>query len=219
MAYYQSTDILKEFQLKGSFKVEYAPYVADHTAAVWVDVGMCDDPSIVETIEFLDGNASNAAKADINTGAAKQTLAIAFNPWAYDVTNDMFLRGGLDTLVTSADAAEAGITEVYTGGLTEITPFMIRFTNRRIDKVTADDLTQYTGTDYTGLTAGDAIYRDVSVIGFKCTPTAGTNLTGKRDDDTDAAMRFPKTFEGLEDTTRVAGKQLSVTTRNIVPIV
>jgi hypothetical protein len=219
MAYYQSTDILKEFQLKGSFKIEYAPYVADYTAAVWVDAGMCDNPSFVENIEFLEGNASNAAKPEINTGVGKQLLAIAFDPWAYDITNDMFLRGGIDTLVTSADAAAAGLTEVYTGGLTEITPFMIKFTNSRIDKVTAADLIQYTGTDYTGLSEGDPIYRDVSLIGFKCSPTAGTNVTGKNDDDTDAAMRFPKTFEGLEDTTRDSGKQLSVTVRNIVPIV
>jgi len=219
MAYYQSTDILKEFQVKGSFKVEYAPYVADHTAAVWVDVGMCDNPSFVETIEFLDGNASNAAKAEINTGVGKQTLAIGFDPWMYDVTNDMLLRGGIDTLVTSADVATAGVTEVYTGGKTDITPFMIRFSNRTISKVTADDLTQYTGTDYSGLSAGDPIYRELSAIGFKCTPTAGTSLTGKNDDDTDAAQRFPKTFEGLEDTSRDVGKQLSVVTRNIVPIV
>jgi len=219
MAFYQSTDILKEYQIKGSFKIEYAPYVADYTTAVWVDVGMCDNPSFVETIEFLEGQASNAAKPDINTGVGKQSLAIGFDPWAYDITNDMFLRGGIDTLVTSADAATAGMTSVYTGGLTEITPFMIKFTNRRIDKVTAADLVQYTGTDYTGLSVDDPIYRDIEVIGFKCTPTAGTSITGKNDVDTDAALRFPKTFEGLEDTARDVGKQLSVVDRNIVPIV
>ncbi len=218
MAFYQSTDILKEYQAKGSFKIEYAPYVADYTSAVWVDVGMCDNPSFVENIEFLEGNASNAAKPLINTGVGKQLLAIGFDPWAYDITNAMFLRSGIDTLVTSADAATAGSTEVFTGGLTEITPFMIRFTNRRVDKVTAADLVQYTGTDYTGLSVGDAIYRDLSMVGFKCSPTAGTNITGKNDDDTDAAMRFPMTFEGLEDTDRDLGKQLSVVTRNIVPI-
>lgn len=219
MAYYQSKDIFKEYQMKGSFKVEYAPYVEDHSTAVWVDVGMCDNPSFVENIEFLEGQASNAAKPDINTGVGKQSLAISFEPWMYDVTNDMLMRGGIDTLVTSADAATAGITEVYTGGKTEITPFMIRFTNRREDTVTAADLLQYTGTDYAGLEVGSAIYRDVSAIGFKCTPTAGTTLTGKNDADTDAALRFPKAFEGLEDTDRVAGKQLSVVTRNIIPIV
>ena len=219
MAFYQSTDILKEYQIKGSFKIEYAPYVADYTAAVWVDVGMCDNPSFVEAIEFLEGQASNAAKPDINTGVAKQSLGIGFDPWAYDITNDMFLRGGIDTLETSADAATAGKTAVFTGGKTEIDPFMIRFTNRRDDKATAADLLQYTGTDYTGLTVGDPIYRDVSIIGFKCTPTAGTSITGKNDTDKDAAQRFPKTFEGIEDTSRVVGKQLSVVERNIVPIV
>ncbi len=219
MAFYQSSDILKEYQMKGSFRIFYAPYVADYTSAVWVDVGMCDNPSFVENIEFLEGQASNAAKPLINTGVGKQDLAIGFDPWAYDLTNDMFLRGGIDTLVTSADAATAGSTEVYTGGLTEITPFMIKFTNRRVDKVSAADLVQYTGTDYTGLSVGDAIYRDFSMIGFKCSPTAGTNVTGKNDADTDAALRFPKTFEGLEDTTRDIGKQLSVVTRNIVKIV
>ncbi len=218
MAFYQSTDILKEYQIKGSFKIEYAPYVADYTSAAWVDVGMCDNPSFVETIEFLDGQASNAAKADISTGVGKQSLAIGFDPWAYDIVNDMFLRGGIDTLVTSADAVTAGATEVFTGGLTEITPFMIRFTNRRIDKVTAADLAQYTGTKYDGLAVGDAIHRDFGMVGFKCTPTAGTSVTGKNDADTDAALRFPKTFEGLEDTARVAGQQLSVVTRDITPI-
>ena len=218
MAYYQSTDILKEYQVKGSFKVEYAPYVTDHTTAAWVDVGMCDNPSFVETIEFLEGNASNAAKPDINTGVGKQSLAIGFEPWMYDVTNDMLLRGGIDTLVTDAETATAGMTEVYTGGKTDITPFMIRFSNRTISKATAADLTQYTGTDYTGITAGDAIYRELTVIGFKCTPTAGTSLIGKKDDDVDSAQRFAKTFEGLEDTTRDFGKQLSVVTRNIIAI-
>ena len=213
MAFYQSKDILKEYQMKGSFKVEYAPYVLDHSAAVWVDVGMCDNPSFVETIEFLEGQASNAAKPDINTGVGKQSLTIGFDPWMYDVTNDMLLRGGIDTLVTNATGEEAGQTEVYTGGKTNMTPFMIRFTNRREDKATANDVAQYTGL--TGLTVGDAIYRDFSIIGFKCTPTAGTSLTGKNDADTDAALRFPRTFEGLEDTDRDAGKQLSVVKRSI----
>jgi len=213
MAYYQSTDILKEYQIKGSFKVEYAPYVADHTTAVWVDVGMCDNPSFVETIEFLEGQASNAAKPDINTGVGKQTLAIGFDPWAYDVTNDMLLRGGIDILVTNATGVTAGQTEVFTGGKSNITSFMIRFTNRRDDVATAADVGQYSGI--VGLAAGNPIWRDISFIGFKCSPTAGTTVTGKNDDDTDAALRFPKTFEGIEDSARTVGKQLSVVSRSI----
>lgn len=212
MAFYQSTDILKEYQIKGSFKIEYAPYVADHTTAVWVDVGMCDNPSFVENIEFLDGEASNAAKPDINTGVGKQDLAIGFDPWAYDVTNFLALRGGIDTLET--DGA-TGVDSVYTGGGCDLTEFMIRFTNRRCDKATAADVAKYTAEL---LTLGDPIYRDIELIAFKCSPSAGTNITGKADSDTDAAQRFPMTFSGREDTARDVGKQLSVVVRSVTKI-
>lgn len=213
MAFYQSRDILKEYQMKGSFKIEYAPYVSDHTTATWVDVGMCDNPSFVENIEFLEGQASNGAKPKINTGIASQNLTIGFDPWAYDVTNFMALRGGIDTLETDGIT---GVESVYTGGKTDITEFMIRFTNRREDKATAEDVTKYSSEN---LTAGDPIYRDFSVIGFKCAPTSGTNITGKNDNDTDPAIRFPMTFEGMQDTDRPVGKQLSVTIREVTKIV
>ncbi len=216
MAYYQSTDILKEFQLKGSFKVEYAPYALDHTSATWVEVGMADAVSFVETAEFLEGNAQNAAKPDINTGIAKQTLAIGFEPWALDITNYMAMRGGIDVLVTNATGTTAGQTQVFSGGGTETTAIMLKLTNRRITKATAADVAQYTGIS--GLAVGDAIYRDVACIGFKCTITSGANITGKNDDDTDAAMRFPFTFEGIEDTARDVYKQLSVIERSITVI-
>ena len=204
MALYQSTEILPETMMKGSFKVEYAPIVSDHTSAVWVDVGMADDCSFVEEATFLEGSPSNGTKPAINTGVAEQKLTIGFSPWSLDPTNYMALRGGIDTLETDVN----GNRSVYTGGKTNITPIMIRFSNRRDDIATAADVTQYPNES---LVAGTTpIWRDTEFISFKTTITSGSNITGKRDDDTDAAIRFPFTMEGLEDTDRDAGKQLYV---------
>jgi len=201
MAQYQTTEILPETMMKGSFKVEYAPVVADHTAAVWVDVGMADDCSFAEEATFLEGSPSNGTKPAINTGVAGQKVAIAFSPWSLDPTNYMALRGGIDTLVTDVD----GNRTIFTGGKTNIVTSMMKFSNRRDDVATAADVIQYPNES---LVAGDPIYRDTSFVAFKCSLTSGANITGKRDDDTDAAMRFPFTMEGIEDTDRDAGKQL-----------
>lgn len=213
MAYYQSTDLFKEFQFKGSFKVEYAPYVVDHSTATWVELGMADNVSFVEQTEFLDGQASNSSKPKILTGIAKQTLNIGFELWMLDIVNTIVLRGGIDTVVTNAVSTTAGQTQVYTGGKSETTPIMLRITNRMPTTATANDVTQYTGI--VGLTAGDAIYRDISFIAFKCDITSGNSITGKNDADTDSALRFPYTFVGLEDVDRPVGKQLSVIERKI----
>ena len=215
MAYYQQTDILKEFQMKGSFKVEYAPYNIDHTTATWVEVGLCDNVSAVETATFLEGAAQNGSKPDINNGVASQTAAIAFEVWALDLINSIALRGGIDVLVTDAAAATAGNTTVYTGGGSEITPIMLRLTNRRDTKATAADLIQYTGTDYSALALGTPIFRDVAFVFFKCTITSGESITGKDDAGTDAALRFPYAFKAEEDTAREVKKQLKATERSI----
>lgn len=204
MAQYQTTEILPETMMKGSFKVEYAPMVADYTSGVWVDVGMADDCSFVEEAAFLDGSPANGTKPAINTGVASQKVTIGFSPWSLDPTNYMALRGGIDTLVTDGTS---GFRSVFTGGKTNIVPIMMRFSNRRDDVATAADVIQYPAAT---LTEGDAIYRDTIFTAFKCSMTSGASITGKRDDDTDAAMRFPFTMEGLEDTTLVAGKQLFV---------
>ncbi len=209
MALYQSTEILAETMMKGSFKVEYAPMVADYTTGVYVEVGLCDDPSFTEEVTMLEGSASNGAKPSINTGIASQKASISFAPWSFDPTNYMALRGGIDTLVTNATGTEAGQRSVFTGGLTNITPVMLRFTNRRDDVAKAADVALYTGL--TGLSVGDAIYRDTSFTFFKTTISGGTNITGKRDDDADAALRFPFTMEAVEDTSLDAGRQLFVT--------
>ena len=204
MAQYQTTEILPETMMKGSFKVEYAPVIADHTAAVWVDTGMADDCSFIEDASLLDGSPSNGTKPAINTGIAAQKVAIAFSPWSLDPTNYMALRGAIDTLVTDG---VTGYRSVWTGGKSNITPVMMRFTNRRDDVATAADVTQYPSAS---LVAGDPIYRDTKFTAFKCSMTAGASITGKRDDDTDAALRFPFAMEGIEDDTRDAGKQLFV---------
>jgi len=201
MAQYQTTEILPETMMKGNFKVEYAPMVADYTAGAWVNVGMADDCSFVEEATFLEGSPSNGVKPKINTGVASQKLAIAFSPWSLDPTNYMALRGGIDTLVTNT----GGNRTIFTGGKSNITPIMIRFSNRRGDVASAADVTQYAALT---LTAGDAIYRDTTFTAFKTTVTSGASITGKRDDDADAALRFPFTMEGLEDTDLNAGKQL-----------
>lgn len=204
MAQYQTTEILPETMMKGSFKVEYAPMVADHTTGVWVDVGMADDCSFVEEATFLEGTPSNSAKPKINTGVAEQKVAIGFSPWSLDPTNYIALRGGIDTLETDG---VTGNRSIWTGGGCDMTPVMIRFTNRRCDTATAEDVTQYPAEL---LTLGDAIYRDTSFTAFKSTITSGANITGKRDDDADAALRFPFTMEAIQDITRDEGKQLYV---------
>lgn len=204
MAQYQTTEILPETMMKGNFKIEYAPMIVDHTSAVWVDVGMCDDASFTEEAAFLEGSPANGSKPAINTGVASQKTAIAFSPWSLDPTNYIALRGSIDTLVTDVD----GNRSIYTGGKSNITPVMIRFTNRRDDIATAADVTQYPNES---LVAGTTpIYRDTAFVSFKTTITSGAAITGKRDDDTDAAMRFPFSMEGIEDTDRDAGKQLYV---------
>jgi hypothetical protein len=212
MAQYQTTEILPETMMKGSFKVEYAPIVADHTTGVWVDVGMADDCSFVEEATFLEGSPSNGTKPQINTGVAEQKVAIGFSPWSLDPTNYMALRGQIDTLETDVD----GNRSIYTGGKTNITEIMMRFTNRRDDVATADDVTQYP-TEL--LVEGDPIYRDTAFTAFRCAMTAGASITGKRDDDTDAALRFPFTMEGLQDTDRTVGKQLFVIEYKVTKIV
>lgn len=212
MAQYQTTEILPETMMKGSFKVEYAPIVADHTSAVWVDVGMADDCSFVEEATFLEGSPSNGTKPQINTGVAEQKVAIGFSPWSLDPTNYMALRGQIDTLETDVD----GNRSIYTGGKTNITEIMMRFTNRRDDVATAADVTQYPTES---LVEGDPIYRDTAFTAFKCSMTAGASITGKRDDDTDAALRFPFTMEGLQDTDRTVGKQLFVIEYKVTKIV
>jgi hypothetical protein len=206
------TEILPETMMKGSFKVEYAPIVADHTLAVWVDVGMADDCSFVEEATFLEGSPSNGTKPAINTGVAEQKVNIAFSPWSLDPTNYMALRGAIDTLETDVD----GNRSIYTGGLTNITELMMRFTNRRDDVATAADVIQYPNEL---LVAGDPIYRDTYFTSFKCSMTAGASITGKRDDDTDAAIRFPFAMQGIQDTDRDAGKQLFVIEYKVTKIV
>lgn len=201
MPQYQTTEILPETMMKGSFKIEYAPIVADHTAAVWVDVGMCDDPSFTEELTPLEGSPSNGSKPKINIGVADQKINMAFSPWSLDPTNYMALRGGIDTLETDAD----GNRTIYSGGGCDQESVMMRFSNRRCDVATADDVTQYPNE---ALVAGDPIYRDIRFIAFKANMTSGATITGKRDDDTDAAIRFPFTMMGEQDTTRDAGKQV-----------
>jgi len=212
MAQYQTTEILPETMMKGSFKVEYAPMIADHTSGVWVDVGMSDDCSFVEEATFLEGSPSNGTKPQINTGVAEQKVTIGFSPWSLDPTNYMALRGEIDTLVTDVD----GNRSIFTGGLTNITELMMRFTNRRDDVATAADVSQYPNES---LIAGDPIYRDTAFVAFKCSMTTGASITGKRDDDTDAAMRFPFTMQGIQDTDRDAGKQLFVIEYSVTKIV
>lgn len=203
MARYQTTELHPEYMLKGAFKIEYAPIVADHTAAVWVDVGFCDDPSMVEEMTFLDGSPFNGTKPDINFGVAEQKLTISFSPWELYPTAYIAMRGGIDTLETDVD----GNQSIYSGGGCDLTPVMMRFSNRRCDTATADDVTQYPNES---LVVGDAITREVRFVAFKCSVTSGANITGKRDDDTDAALRFPMTMEGVQDDTRTEGKNLWV---------
>lgn len=212
MPQYQTTEILPETMMKGSCKVEYAPIVADHTTAVWVDVGACDDPVFTEELTPLEGSPSNSTKPKINIGVADQKINISFNPWSYDPTNFIAMRGGIDTLETDVD----GNRSVFSGGGCFQDSIMMRFSNRRCDVATADDVTQYPNES---LTVGDAIYRDTKFIAFKCHNTSGMNVAFKRDDDTDPALRFPLTFMGEQDTTRATGKQTWVTEYSVTKIV
>lgn len=202
MARYQSTNLFPETMMKGSFKVEYAPIVADETAAAWVDLGGVDDCSFVEETTFLEGSPSNATKPDMLDGIADQKVNIGFSPWSLNPTNYMALRGGIDTLTTDAD----GNRKVSTGGKTRMTPVMTRFTNTREDIATAEDATQYPSLS---LVAGTtAIIRVTTFIGYKCTITSGASVTGKRDDDTAGAINFPFTMQGVMDEDRLVGDQL-----------
>lgn len=202
MATYQTTNLNEEYFMKGSFKIEYAPIVADETAAVWVDLGGCDDPSFVEETTFLEGSPSNATKPDMNFGIADQKVNIGFAPWAFNPTNYMALRGGVDVLETDAD----GNRKVSTGGLSKMTPVMIRFSNFRKDIATADDVTQYPNLT---LVAGTTpIVRTTTFISYRTSVTSGISVTGKRDDDTAAAINFPFQMQGVIDEDRTAGDQL-----------
>jgi hypothetical protein len=211
MALYQSTLELKETMLGGSFKVEYAPIVADHTAAVWVEVGYCDNPGFTEEITPLDGSPSNGAKPDINTGIAAQKVALTYELWSLDPTNVIALRGGIDKLVTDVN----GVRSVFTGGGSTQIPIMMRYTNRWVDVATAADVSQYTTP---ALTLGDPIYRDTSFVFFKTNTTAGMAVTGKSDDEADKAQRFPMAMESIEDTDRDVLEQLFVTEYNVALI-
>lgn len=213
MALYQSTLELKETMLGGSFKVEYAPIVADHTAAVWVEVGYCDNPSFSEEITPLEGSPSNGAKPDINTGIAGQKVGLTFELWSLDPTNIIALRGGIDKLVTDATT---GNRTVYTGGGSTQTSIMMRYTNRWKDVATADDVTRYVLED---LTEGDPVYRDTSFVFFKTNVTAGMAVTSKADDDADKAMRFPVGMDAIEDTDRATLEQLFCTEYSVTKIV
>lgn len=202
MAKYQSTNLFPETMMKGSFKVEYAPIVADEAAAVWVDVGGADDCSFVEETSFLEGSPSNATKPDMLDGVSDQKVNIGFSPWSLNPTNYMALRGGIDTLTT----AVSGNRKVATGGKTKMTPVMMRFTNTREDIATAADVTQYAALL---LVAGTTkIIRATSFISYKTTITSGASITGKRDDDTAGAINFPFTMQGVMDEDRTSGDQL-----------
>lgn len=212
MALYQSTLELKETMLGGSFKVEYAPMVTDHTTAVWVEVGYCDSPAFTEEITPLEGSPSNGTKPDINTGIAMQKVALTYELWSLDPTNVVALRGGIDKLVTDANGARS----VYTGGGSTQVPIMMRYSNRWKDVATAADVAQYSDPV---LVEGDPIYRETKFVFFKTNTTAGMAVTGKNDDDADRAMRFPMAMEAIEDTDRDDLEQLFVTEYNVVKIV
>jgi hypothetical protein len=212
MALYQSTLELKETMLGGSFKVEYAPIVADHTAAVWVEVGYCDNPAFTEEITPLEGQPSNGTKPDINTGIAGQKVALNYELWSLDPTNVIALRGGIDKLVTDVNGARS----VFTGGGSNQVPIMMRYTNRWADVATAADALQYTTpVVVAGVTP---IYRDTSFVFFKTNTVAGMAITGKNDIDADKAQRFPIAMSAEEDVDRDVLEQLFVTEYNIVLI-
>lgn len=198
---YQTSELYPEYMVKGSYKIEYAPIVADHTTAVWVDVGMCDDPVFQEEITPLEGSPSNGVKPKINTGVAQQKITLTFAPWALEPDNYIALRGDIDKKVTDVD----GNVTIFSGGGCQQSSMMMRFSNRRCDNATAADVAQYPNES---LTVGDEITREVRFIAFKCNTTGGANITGKRDDDTDAAQRFPWTMEGIHDETRAEKEQV-----------
>lgn len=90
-------------------------YTLDNFAS-FTGIGVAKAIVLTETITPLDGAPDNGPKPRRADGVAAQTMATTFDMWESDLIKIAAMRGGIDTVVQTADTPVASATQTIVSG-------------------------------------------------------------------------------------------------------
>lgn len=200
----QNATQYKEAQHIGSVKL----YISDYGEETFTDLGIGEAFAFAETITSLTGEPDNGEMPDILIGVAKQSASITGTLWTLNWDNIKQMRGDIDVKTTSAvDGSE----EYTTGGKSSQSQVILKAEQITTRAATADDVTKYV-TDPSSpvftFAAGDEINIVTSWQFHKCNFTGGENIAPPADTNTTPMIKYPFTFQAVEDYDRDSGDYL-----------
>lgn len=188
MPYFQNTGLTKSGTLLlGSAKIEIAASVG----ASFTNLGLARAVNVTEQVTKFSVQADNGP-TPIH-GVADQTVELSFDLLEFYLPSFDEIRGGIDTQAeTSAGTWITGSTTIQqmkTGGLSEMTPKVYKFTNYKM--------------------VSSATVETVIVV-YSSTITEGLTLAFQADRAEDPVMPIPFRLMGELDASRTRGDQLMI---------